>query len=242
MEDAGTFYIWSIYFNFVYYVTIWNIFPFLVCCTKKNLATPSGTTLSRELSVRKWNWSVTTLFYEGKHCKIIQEPGLPDGMFSNQKYQFWKILVSLRVEKVDILYDHLEHITAIGYILWPFGNLVPIWYLCLPPFWFIVSRKIWQPWQELSSLFIRASFATEIYIPRYQNYLHTCKKAQLFLWQKSRLKAKCCADESETGLVAWPKGLWNNLRMCCFADSERRKLKRFYRQVSSKQNFYFLCS
>jgi hypothetical protein len=37
----------------------------------------------------------------------------------------------------------LEHITVIWYILWLFGNLVAIWY-----FWFIVSRKIWQPCAE----------------------------------------------------------------------------------------------
>jgi hypothetical protein len=38
-------------------------------------------------------------------------------------------------------------IRAIWYILWPLGNLVAIWYIS-PPFWYIVSRKIWQPWRE----------------------------------------------------------------------------------------------
>jgi hypothetical protein len=33
---------------------------------------------------------------------------------------------------------------AILNVLRPFGNLVAIWYL-FPPFWYIVSRKIWQP-------------------------------------------------------------------------------------------------
>jgi hypothetical protein len=31
------------------------------------------------------------------------------------------------------------------YILWPFGNVVVIRHV-FPPFWLIVSRKIWQPW------------------------------------------------------------------------------------------------
>jgi hypothetical protein len=31
-------------------------------------------------------------------------------------------------------------------ILWCFGNLVVIWYTYFPQFWYIVSRKIWQPW------------------------------------------------------------------------------------------------
>jgi hypothetical protein len=33
------------------------------------------------------------------------------------------------MKKVGIFYDHLEYITAIWYSLWPFGNLVPIWYV-----------------------------------------------------------------------------------------------------------------
>jgi hypothetical protein len=33
------------------------------------------------------------------------------------------------MEKVGIFFDHLEYITAIWYILWPFGNLVAIWYI-----------------------------------------------------------------------------------------------------------------
>jgi hypothetical protein len=54
MEDVGIFYIYSVYFidiqyilrpigifygHFVYSMVIWYIFPVLVCCNKKNLAT-----------------------------------------------------------------------------------------------------------------------------------------------------------------------------------------------------------
>jgi hypothetical protein len=69
---------------------------------------------------------------------------LPEGLFSNQKSQFGKILEGLGMEKVGVFFIHLKYITAIWYILWPFGNLVAIWYI-FPPFWYIVSRKIWQP-------------------------------------------------------------------------------------------------
>jgi hypothetical protein len=46
--------------------------------------------------------------------------GLPDGLFSNQKSQFGKILEGLRMEKVCLFYDHLEYFAAIWYNIWPF--------------------------------------------------------------------------------------------------------------------------
>jgi hypothetical protein len=52
------------------------------------------------------------------------------------------------MESVGIFYGHLEYFTAICYVLWPFGNVVVIWHI-FPPFWYIVSRKIWQPWVGL---------------------------------------------------------------------------------------------
>jgi uncharacterized protein YjbI with pentapeptide repeats len=55
------------------------------------------------------------------------------------------------MRKVGIFYGHLEsvhaYITAILYILWAFGNLVAIWY--------IVSRKIWQPWSSYKWYYVR---------------------------------------------------------------------------------------
>jgi hypothetical protein len=47
--------------------------------------------------------------------------GLPDGLFSNQKSQFWLNLEGLRMGNVVILYHQLEYFTAIWYNLWPFG-------------------------------------------------------------------------------------------------------------------------
>jgi hypothetical protein len=62
--------------------------------------------------------------------------GLPDGIFSNRKYQFGKILEGLRMENVGIVYGRTEYFTAIWYILRQFGifygNLVyftAIWYI-----------------------------------------------------------------------------------------------------------------
>jgi hypothetical protein len=49
------------------------------------------------------------------------------------------------MENVAIFHGHLEYLKALWYILWPFGNVVVIWYI-FPRFGIcIVSRKIWQP-------------------------------------------------------------------------------------------------
>jgi hypothetical protein len=48
------------------------------------------------------------------------------------------------MDNVGIFHGHLEYLTVIWYILWPFGifcgHLVHIF-----PFWYVVPRKIWQP-------------------------------------------------------------------------------------------------
>jgi hypothetical protein len=83
--------------------------------------------------------------------------GLPDGLFSNQKSQFWKILVGLAKENLGIFYEHLVYFTAIGNILWPFGIFCgPLVYFSL--FWYVVPRKIWQPWYICIDLKGNASF------------------------------------------------------------------------------------
>jgi hypothetical protein len=43
---------------------------------------------------------------------IDSPPGLPDGKFSNQKYQFGKILEGFGMKKVGIFYEHLEYCMA----------------------------------------------------------------------------------------------------------------------------------
>jgi hypothetical protein len=46
---------------------------------------------------------------------------LPDGIFSNQKSQFGKILEGLAMEGVGIFYGQSVYFTAPWYILWPYG-------------------------------------------------------------------------------------------------------------------------
>jgi hypothetical protein len=42
-------------------------------------------------------------------------------------------------------FGHLEYITAIGYILWLFGNLLAIWYI-LPRFGILCQEKSGNPY------------------------------------------------------------------------------------------------
>jgi hypothetical protein len=48
------------------------------------------------------------------HCQL---QGLPDGLLSNQKYQFGYILAGLRLENAEIFNGHLEYFTDIWDIL-----------------------------------------------------------------------------------------------------------------------------
>jgi hypothetical protein len=52
------------------------------------------------------------LFY-----KIWSLSGLPDGLFSSQKFQFGYILEGLRLENVDMFYGHLKYFMTIWYNL-----------------------------------------------------------------------------------------------------------------------------
>jgi hypothetical protein len=86
-------------------------------------------------------------------------------IFSNQKSQFGLILEGLAMEDVGIFYGrfglfycHLVYFTAVWSILLPFGlfychllYFVAICYILwlfgiIFPFWYVVPRKIWQPW------------------------------------------------------------------------------------------------
>jgi predicted membrane-bound spermidine synthase len=69
-------------------------------------------------------------------------PGLPDGIFSNQKSQFGQILEGLGMEKTGILYGYLEYIAAIWYILWLFGNLVTVRYIFSPVLVYCVEKNL----------------------------------------------------------------------------------------------------
>jgi hypothetical protein len=81
--------------------------------------------------------------------------GLPDGTFSYQKSQFRHILEVIGMEKVGILYDHLEyvHLFYVNLVyMYVYGYLVyfvVIWYFF--PFWHVVPINIWQPWTWLTT-------------------------------------------------------------------------------------------
>jgi hypothetical protein len=88
---------------------------------------------------------------------------LPDGFFSDQKSQLGYILDEFGMENVVIYSVHLEFFTTTGEIFWhlvilkSFGNFEVIWYI-FSLLWYIVPRKIWQPWRR-SKLLLTAAGA-----------------------------------------------------------------------------------
>jgi hypothetical protein len=64
-------------------------------------------------------WSVKNLEQEMKRPKPAinvtrtVKPGLPDGIFSNQKSQFFKVLEGLEMEDFGTNYGHLVHFSVI---------------------------------------------------------------------------------------------------------------------------------
>jgi hypothetical protein len=65
-------------------------------------------------------------------------------LFSNQKSQFGLILEGPRKKNDGIFYDYSEYFTVIWYILWPFGNVVVIWYI-FPRFGILRQEKSGNP-------------------------------------------------------------------------------------------------
>jgi hypothetical protein len=66
-------------------------------------------------------FSAILVFYTDKNLATLVGPrnacvpGLPDGLFSNQKYKFWYKLEGLGMENAVIFYALLEYFTAIWY-------------------------------------------------------------------------------------------------------------------------------
>jgi hypothetical protein len=65
--------------------------------------------------------------------------------FQTKNPNLGKILKGQGMEKAIIYYVHLQYITAIWYIL--IINILQFnaYLVLFPRFWYIVSRKIWQP-------------------------------------------------------------------------------------------------
>jgi hypothetical protein len=76
-------------------------------------------------------------------------PRLPDGIFSNPKALFGYISEGLGIDNVGVFCGHLGYFTTIWYVNWIF-----------PPFWYVVQRKIWQPWIGLGLFTYKASSPT----------------------------------------------------------------------------------
>jgi hypothetical protein len=66
------------------------------------------------------NWEVPSLILIENGRILNRWPGLPDGLFSNQRSQFGKNFQGLGLENFDIFYGHLEYFMDIWDILWPF--------------------------------------------------------------------------------------------------------------------------
>jgi hypothetical protein len=90
-------------------------------------------------------------FYFEKGSSLLQRwrythyvvAGLPDGIFTNQKSKFVKILEGLRIGNFGIFYGDLEYFTAVRCILWP-GNVVEIRYV-FPHFGIFSQEKSGNP-------------------------------------------------------------------------------------------------
>jgi hypothetical protein len=52
------------------------------------------------------------------------------------------------MENASIFSGHLEYFTVISYILWPFGNIVVIWYI-FPHFGKLCQEKSGNPVQDI---------------------------------------------------------------------------------------------
>jgi hypothetical protein len=63
----------------------------------------------------------------------------------NPKIQIWVNFGGSLVRDVGIFYVHLVYFTAICHTLWTF-DIFPGYLEYFFPFWYVVARKIWQPW------------------------------------------------------------------------------------------------
>jgi hypothetical protein len=103
-----------------------------------------------ELCYKELQIRVQRIFAQEERDMLFEAcpPGLPDGIFSNQKYHFGLILEGLAMEDVGIFYGHLVYITVILYILWPFGICIlwPFRICCgnlvyFMVIWYIFTKK-----------------------------------------------------------------------------------------------------
>jgi hypothetical protein len=90
------------------------------------------------------NENVPEAALEKSHVTNVSKPGLPDGIFSNQKSQFGQILEGLAMENVSLFCGHFINFPAIWYILWPFGKFCGHLYI-FPRFGILHREKYGNP-------------------------------------------------------------------------------------------------
>jgi hypothetical protein len=87
------------------------------------------------------------LFTGSKWLVTRSDPGLPDGLFSNQKSRFGLIWECLAIKDGGKFYGHSVYLTVISYILWPIVHFVVI-LLYFSRFGTLYQENIWQPWSD----------------------------------------------------------------------------------------------
>jgi hypothetical protein len=76
-----------------------------------------------------------------KRIESYVRPGLPDGLFTNQKSHFGSILEGFAMEDISALYGHSVYFTAIWYI---FVAFMVIWYI-FPRFGMLYQNESGNP-------------------------------------------------------------------------------------------------
>jgi hypothetical protein len=124
----------------------------------------------RDLSMASWQlyWIINIIRRTDAWLELSTGAGLPDGLFSNQKSQFWINFGGPCNGKS-------------WYILWPFGLFYCYWKY-LMAIWYFVPRKIWQPWTGACIIF----FAIE------KGVTFRCRKPSC---RKPSCRMTCCSKK-----------------------------------------------
>jgi hypothetical protein len=70
------------------------------------------------------------------------------------------------LENAGIFYGHLEYFSVIWYILWPFGNVVVIWYIFprLDTYMYCVKKYLANPGYKCVFFVIAAIWQKGVYV------------------------------------------------------------------------------
>jgi hypothetical protein len=106
--------------------------------------------LQRKLKTNIFFKSRIKKYFKSRIAFLLHQrlkPRLPDGTFSNQNPNLGKFWRVLQWKMLKYFLAILVSFAAIRYILWTFL----LWsFSIFFQFWYVVPRKIWQPWLKLS--------------------------------------------------------------------------------------------